>query len=256
MAFARAALEVHVDGRDRDLALRVERCGEPGTRTGRRPARREMGDAIDHAGTIGDRDEHPVLDRARRHDVVGEPRDLGRPVHRHGDDVGTSERECATHLGEAEVVTDRHAEPTEGEVEHGAQPIARHDESIGTEDRQMGLAHVVHRTVGAEHRGGVVQRIAGALEKSDDHGDAASDGGPRELVETRIVTIDRSREGGVAGRVPVAGERALGEHDELRARRRRPPRAQHDTRAALPSTAPFVDLELRDREPGRTTHHR
>ena len=164
--------------------LRVERRGEPGARRVDDPARREMGDAIDHAGAIGDRDEHPVLDRARRHDVVGEPRDLGRPVHRHGDDVGTSERERTTHLGEAEVVTDRHAEPAEGEVEHGAQPVARHDESVGAEDRQVGLAHVVHRTVGAEDRRGVVQRIAGALEESDDHGDAASDCGPCELVET------------------------------------------------------------------------
>ena len=119
----------------------------------------------------------------------------------------------------------------------------------------MGLAHVVHRTVGAEHRGGVVQRIAGALEESDDHGDAASDRRPRELVETRIVTIDRGRERGVACRVPVARECALGEHDELGALvGGRGERSMTPRRVAL--DRPFVDLELRDREPGRTTHHR
>ena len=77
------------------------------------------------------------------------------------------QRERARDLREAEVVADIEPDPAERGVED-LELVARSDEAVDAEERQMRLAVGADQAVGADEHGGVVERVAVALEQPAD----------------------------------------------------------------------------------------
>ena len=177
----------------------------------------------DLAGQVGGDPDHLVLQRPRfveQVEVAGlavggdAPRRVApveRPGGERGDRLGAVERQRARRLGEEFVVADQHPDPTDRGVEGGEAVAGR--EGFALARRQVDLALVPEHALAVDADGARVGPSRPALGEA-----GADDRVARDLAEPgdlRAVEGDRPRVAAVWAQ--VAAERALRQHDELRA---------------------------------------